>query len=95
MKIESHKQLESLIKMCMKNGVKSIQVDGISIELGDQPIKPKKYKQVAEPQDLLQSPTLEEEIQIPQMQYIQDDIKTPDELTEEQAMFWSSEGQQQ
>lgn len=87
MKIESHKELEQLIKICVKNGVKAIQVDGISIELGDVPVKPKRYSPKPDPATVAIS-NVDESIQIPRMI---DDIEMPDQLTDEQKLFYSSD----
>lgn len=39
MKIESIKELEALMKLCRKQGVQSITVDGIVLCMGDEPEK--------------------------------------------------------
>lgn len=37
MKIETLKEMEEIIRMARKNGVKTLEVDGIKLELGDMP----------------------------------------------------------
>lgn len=37
MKLESIKDLESVIKLCRKTGVLAITIDGVAIQLGDLP----------------------------------------------------------
>lgn len=43
MKIDTIKDLESLVAMCRRKGVRTISVDGVTIELGDAPA-PKRSK---------------------------------------------------
>jgi len=65
MKIESLKDLEAMLKVCRKQGVLAIKVDGIELSLGDVPEnKPKGDTS--------------------------DKIETPDALSGEELMFWSS-----
>jgi hypothetical protein len=43
MKLENLKDLKGIIALCRKTGVKSIEIDGVKLELGDAPhrsIKP-------------------------------------------------------
>lgn len=42
MKINTLKDLQQLIAVCHKQGIKSISVDGVQIELGDKPVKQKR-----------------------------------------------------
>lgn len=42
MKIESIKDLEAVLKLCRKQGVEAIRIDGIDIKLGDVPTPPSK-----------------------------------------------------
>lgn len=39
MKIETLKDLEAMLKVCRKQGVESIKVDGLEIKLGDLEVK--------------------------------------------------------
>ncbi len=41
MKLESIKDLEAIIKLCRKQGVQTISIDGVSLSLGDVPQKAK------------------------------------------------------
>ncbi len=75
MKIESLKDLKALIKLCRQQGVDTITVDGVTLELGTEP-QPK-ARQVK-----------------PKGQYVPSDMLVDQEnqLTEEQLLFYSSEG---
>lgn len=42
MKIDNIKDLQALVKMCRKTGIKSIEVDGVKLQLGDEPISKKR-----------------------------------------------------
>lgn len=42
MKVENHRDLAKLIALCRKQGVKSIKMAGIELELGDIPASPVK-----------------------------------------------------
>lgn len=42
MKIDTLKDLQALVKMCRKTGIKSIEVDGVKLQLGDEPISQKR-----------------------------------------------------
>lgn len=44
MKIETFKDLEIIIKLCRKQGVSSIKVDNVELQLGDAPEKQEKLK---------------------------------------------------
>lgn len=74
MKIESLKDLKALIKFCRKSGIKSIEVDGVKLDLGDEPQTPKQAKQLSNSE-------------------LQPDETQEDELTYEQMLFWSAQGQ--
>lgn len=87
MKIENFKDLQKLIKVCQSQGVKAITVDGISLELSDTPVKTSTYKrmkQITEPSETFPPHSVDENIQIPQM-----DIPT-DALSEEELLYYSS-----
>lgn len=87
MKIESLKSLKALIKLCQTEGVRTIDIDGIRLELNTPPAKSKRYKQVRESD--LELP-MEAQLKIPQMS---EQIDT-DELTPEEMLFYSSGAQQ-
>lgn len=94
MKVASLKDLKKLLQLCREQGVHSIKLDGM--EFGLLPTAPVKAgKRIA---DLINNTeTTEESIRIPQYTPIvtdgsPDTITTPDELTEEQLMMWSSQG---
>lgn len=44
MKIDNLTDLKTLIKMCHKEGIKSIEVDGVKLLLGDVPVSPRRLK---------------------------------------------------
>lgn len=39
MKIDNLKQLKALIKTCRATGISKIEVDGVKLELGDEPVE--------------------------------------------------------
>jgi hypothetical protein len=83
-KIESPKDLQKLIQLCRKTGVKSISIDGITLELGQEPTKyPARRTKRANGKTLTTDGT----------QDVPDLVDSPDELTEEQLMFYSAVGQ--
>lgn len=41
MKVDNLADLKALIKLCRKEGLQSIEVDGVKLELGDAPIRQK------------------------------------------------------
>lgn len=53
MKIETQKQLESLLKLCQKHGVRQIEIDGIKMQLEafDAPSTPDKASDTGISQD--------------------------------------------
>lgn len=44
MKVDNLSDLKALIKMCRKEGLQSIEVDGVKLVLGDVPVPAKKLK---------------------------------------------------
>lgn len=99
MTIDSLKQLEALLKLCRKSGVAAIEVDGIKLALGNEPIKP--VKRVPE---RLDDPLANVSVPVPNIydpieyakavaakatQALKDKIDMPDELTEEQLINYS------
>lgn len=51
MKVENLKDLKALIKLCRQMGVDNIEVDGVKLALGTEPLRPTK---------LVQEPTAEQ-----------------------------------
>lgn len=85
MKIENLKQLKELIHLCQKTGVKEISVDGITMSIGDAPVKQRKSsiktKTIYGPSGAVDVPLSE----------LPDVIDTPDTLTDEQLLFYSAD----
>lgn len=87
MKIDNLKDLKRLIQLCQEQGVKSITVDGIAIELSERPQQTRRLKQVQElTAENFPANSMDENIKIPQM-----DIPT-DELSDEALLFYSAGG---
>lgn len=96
MKIDSLRQLKELMKLCQSHGVENIEVDGIKMEIRQ---LPKAVKRSNKP---LPVPIMTgvEDARIPTpnlyrspwktVEVPTDLIDTPDELTEEQLLNWSS-----
>jgi hypothetical protein len=87
MKIESLRQLSQLIALCRRQGVNIIKVDNIELVLEGTPQVAKASKSSVE---AASTPTyapggITEETR----------IQTPTELTEEQLLFYSANGEQQ
>ena len=93
MKINSIKDLQKVLKLCRQTGVTTIEIDGVKLTLGPQPVS------VRAPHiDLDAFP--EANIRVPQYSPIQAQdtanspidtkIDMPDELSEEQLMFYSA-----
>ncbi len=53
MKIESLEQLEAVVKFCRKQGISSIEVDGVKLAISEQPKRTRKSKEV---QDEIETP---------------------------------------
>lgn len=62
MKIDNLADLKALIKMCRKEGIQSIEVDGVKLSLGDAPSASRRLKseKLAEPINEMPSYTEEE-----------------------------------
>lgn len=96
-KVTGIKDLTKIIALCRKQGVVAIEVDGVKLSLGPDP-KPRPT-----PIDLNAFP--EAAVRIPQYSPIQAQdtanepidiaIDMPDELTEEQLMFYSAKAEVQ
>jgi hypothetical protein len=96
--IDNLKQLKALISLCRKTGIESIKVDNVELHLGSAPIKLTVQPESLDP--LASMPVPEPNLYDPIAQAramaakatkaIQDKIDTPDELTEEQLLNWSS-----
>lgn len=86
MTIKDFKDLKKLIQLCQSQGVNAIEIDGIKLNLNTPAPKTKRYKQVnTEPYG---TGSIEEQLQVPQMDYIESDSPT-----EEQLLFMSSDAQ--
>lgn len=59
MKLESLKDLEAAIKLCRKLGVDSLEVNGVKVQLGLEPVRAKKAKGGAE--EIADEPTYTDE----------------------------------
>lgn len=46
MKIESLEQLEAVVKFCRKQGISSIEIDGVKLAISEQPKRRRKGKEV-------------------------------------------------
>jgi len=101
MKIDNLKMLQKVIAFCRKQNVTSIKIDGIELTISLQSRTEKRPKG----RDLsLDLDIPEANIPVPQFQgssqpivkdkdFTQGEIETPDELSEEQLMMWSAQGQ--
>lgn len=89
MKVENLKELEKLVKLCRRTGVQAIKIDGIEFALG------------ADPQASIVKSAIDEtvfpeaNIRVPKPNIAQvtdqvDKVDMPDELTQEQLMFYSA-----
>lgn len=87
MQLESLKDLEKLVKLCRKLGVDKIEVDGVKVELGAPP-------EIVDSRKNRISNLQENQVFIPGGIDQDTRIDMPDELTEEQKMFWSSSDSQ-
>lgn len=84
MTIASLKDLEKLVKLCRKVGIDAIKVDGIEFSLASVPYKtsvPKRQVYI-DPGQGFSSPGIDADTR----------IDTPDELTEDQLLFYSAQG---
>lgn len=84
MKLDSIKDLEKVIKLCRRLGVNAIKVDGVEFQLSDTPVEKAKVINKITTQPDSYSPGITEDMKI-----------AIDELTEEQLLMWSAEGNQQ
>lgn len=96
MKINDIKHLEQVIKLCRKQGVSTIEVDGIKLTLAP----------IVKPKQTFQAPDIsndfpEAQLQVPKYTGVTPDVNDkitneteaidmPDELTEDQLLNWSS-----
>lgn len=86
MKIENAKDLGKLIALCRKQGIKSIKIDGIELELGEEPVKASTARSVNQPQ-------AEDTIPSWTPGGIGPDTKIlTDELSPDQLLFYSADG---
>lgn len=82
MKIDNFKDLENLIKLCRKQGIDSIKIDGIELEIGPAPERVYKTKSTSKSNtNVVHTPG-----------GITDDTQIiTSDLTEEQLMFYSAQ----
>lgn len=94
MKIDSLKDLEAVIKLCRKTGIEHIIVDGVELNLGPVPIVYKAPK----------ATTVTNGISLPSMQWTSSvahtpgedaKITVPDQLSDEEMLFYSVQGNEQ
>lgn len=89
MKIDTLKELKQLVKACRQLGIDKIKVDNVELELSaispDTSRKGRKFVTSAS----------EEHVFVPGGIDADTKIDTPDELTEEQLLMWSSQGGQE
>ncbi len=107
--INDLKDLKKLIQLCRSTGVESIKLGDIELHLGDKPTKavshqsealqdPLAYAQVPEPN--IYDPIAMSKVEAAKaLKALQDEIYTPDAMTEEQQLMYSArsesfEGQQ-
>lgn len=90
MKIDSLRDLQKVLRLCRKEGVTDITVDGIALHLGPLPVKVSN-KPIAAFSDF-------PEAQVPVPPFngstdsVIDKIDMPDQLTDEQKLFYSAIG---
>lgn len=84
MTIESLKDLDKLIQLCRKRGIQSIKVDNVEMHLGDTPTLTSRL--VGNTSKML----IHEDTFIPGGVDENTKIETPDELTQDQLLMWSS-----
>lgn len=105
MKIESFNQFKKLVQLCQDSGVASIEVDGIKMSLRPQPA-PSNNPLALQPEAYIPVPTYrpiqaQETQDEPITQFndnglltsMRDELDTPDMLTDEQALFYSSKAE--
>lgn len=95
MKVSNLKDLQKLLKVCQENGVDAIKIPGEhgQIEMSIRPVtKPTRSARTL-PSAVFSQPTPDEQLKVPvpfQETPEAPDIETPDELSEEQLLNWSS-----
>jgi hypothetical protein len=89
LKIDNLRDLKKVLDLCRKAGVTDITVDGLAIHLGPLPVKASN-KPKATFQDFPEA-----RVPVPPFNGVTEPIErieTPDVLTDEQLLFYSSEG---
>lgn len=81
MTIDNLKDLEKIIRLCRKQGVITIKIDGIELTLG--PAPQKTYKPIDIAKDIPEA-----SIKVPVPNFVQGPVET-EELSEEQMLMWS------
>jgi len=92
MKIDTLKQLENVIKLCRKQGVTDIKIDGVELHVGPLPVKA--MRSLSSYTNKSVEPTITQYVPIitEQDKILQEVSQIEsDELTDEQKLFWSSE----
>lgn len=88
MTITTQKELQQVIQLCRKLGVESIKIDNIEFQLGPMPQTKKKEVKTESYFDL----PSEADIKIPQYTPPKVEQFTSDEITEDQLLMWSAQG---
>ena len=84
MTVTTLKDLEKLIKLCRTTGIESMTIGELTFKLGDLPVTKKQRKFVEYPMDDVNH------IYTPGGVDEHTKIQTPDELSDEQILMWSS-----
>jgi hypothetical protein len=88
MKIETLKELEQLIKLCKKQGIKAIKIDNIEFGIEEQTTAPAKRIETL-PEEAVRVPAYNgAPLSDPGK------VETAEELTDEQKLFWSSDSEE-
>jgi len=92
-KIDSIKQLKQIIALCRSAGVSDVKIDGIEMHLGPLPVKRSNKAATAF------SAFPEAQVPVPAYNGPEqpgfDKIDMPDDLSDEQKLFWSAESRDQ
>lgn len=86
MKIENLKDLQKLIQLCQKLGVKSLNIGEVSLSLGDIPVKQAKTPKVATRRIYGPSGAVD----VPTDLLPAEQIDTPDSLSDEELLYYSA-----
>jgi hypothetical protein len=86
MTINSLKDLQKLVQLCRKQGIKAIEVDGIKLQLGELPTNPAKITDVFPEVNPFDPGQIEENV-------APDKIET-DAMSEDDMLYWSADSQE-